>query len=280
MARELWRSVKNCDRIVHGEKSRKQEVFYRMRANLFGVGIDALGMEETVAHVAGLVSTNRPAWVMTLNPEYLYRARFDHRLLDLARRADLVTADGEGIVWACRVAGCPVPERVTGIDLMLGLLERASAAGWSVYFFGAGPGVAAAAAEKAHREYPGLRIAGSRHGYFQEDEERGIAREIRDSAPDLLFVALGAPKQEIWIDRYLEKTGAGVAIGVGGSFDVLAGKVARAPRWIRRMRLEWLARLLRQPSRWRRQMILPLFVWAVIKEYKLKKTRQDSQGNN
>lgn len=256
---------------MHGKKSKKQEVFYRMRANLFGVGIDALGMEETVAHVAGLVGSNRPAWVMTLNPEYLYQCRFDPRLLDLARRADLVTADGEGIVWACRVAGCPVPERVTGIDLMLKLLEKASSAGWSVYFFGAAPGVAAAAAEKARQEYPGLKIAGSRHGYFQEHEESRIAREIKETAPDLLFVALGAPKQEMWIDEYLGEIDAGVAIGVGGSFDVLAGKVARAPHWIRRLRLEWLTRLLRQPSRWRRQMVLPLFVWAVIKEYKLGK---------
>jgi len=242
-----------------------------MRVNLLGVGIDALSMEDTVARVAGLIRDNRPARVMTLNPEYLYQAQFDRGLLDLARRADLVTADGEGIVWACRVAGCPVPERVTGIDLMMRLLEKASLSGWSVYLFGAAPGVADAAAEKILRDYPGLKIAGSRHGYFQADEESGIAREIQKTGPDLLFVALGAPKQEIWIDRYLEKTGAGVAIGVGGSFDVLAGKVRRAPRWVRRLRLEWLARLLRQPARWRRQMVLPLFAWTVIKRYKLKR---------
>lgn len=246
-----------------------------MRVNLLGVDIDALSMEETVERVAGLIRNNRPSRVMTLNPEYLYRAQFDRELLDLARRADLVTADGEGIVWACRVSGCPVPERVTGIDLLLRLLERASSSGWSVYLFGAAPGVAAAAAERIRRDYPGLKIAGCRHGYFQADEESRIAQEIKKTRPDLLFVALGAPKQEIWIDCYLEKTGARVAIGVGGSFDVLAGRVRRAPRWVRRLRLEWLARLLRQPSRWRRQMILPLFAWAVIKEYKLKKNTRN-----
>lgn len=242
-----------------------------MRVNLLGVEIDALSMEETVERVAGLIRNYRPFRVMTLNPEYLYQAQFDRELLDLARRADLVTADGEGIVWACRVAGCPVPERVTGIDLMLRLLERASLSGWSVYLLGAAPGVAAAAAERLCRDYPGLRVAGSRHGYFQADEESRIVQEIKKTRPDLLFVALGAPKQEIWIDRRLEETGASVAIGVGGSFDVLAGRVRRAPRWVRHLRLEWLARLFRQPSRWRRQMVLPLFAWTVIKKYKLKR---------
>lgn len=242
-----------------------------MRVNLLGVEIDALSMEETVERVAGLIRNYRPFRVMTLNPEYLYQAQFDRELLDLARRADLVTADGEGIVWACRVAGCPVPERVTGIDLMLRLLERASLSGWSVYLLGAAPGVAAAAAERLCRDYPGLRVAGSRHGYFQADEESRIVQEIKKTRPDLLFVALGAPKQEIWIDRCLEETGASVAIGVGGSFDVLAGRVRRAPRWVRHLRLEWLARLFRQPSRWRRQMVLPLFAWTVIKKYKLKR---------
>ncbi len=244
-----------------------------MRVNLLGVDIDALSMEETVERIAGLICHQRPARVMTLNPEYLYQAQFNGELLDLARRADLVTADGEGIVWACRMAGRPVPGRVTGIDLMLRLLERASLSGWSVYLFGAAPGVADAAAERIRGDYPGLRVAGCRNGYFREGEESGIAREIGRDKPDLLFVALGAPKQEIWIDRYLEKTGAGVAIGVGGSFDVLAGKVRRAPGWVRSLRLEWLARLLRQPSRWRRQLVLPLFAWAVIKKYKLKKIK-------
>lgn len=244
-----------------------------MRVNLLGADIDALSMEQTVERVAGLIKNYRPFRVMTLNPEYLYQAQFDRELLDLARRADIVTADGEGIVWACRVAGSPVPERVTGIDLMVRLVEKASLSGWSVYFLGAAPGVAAEAADRLCRDYPGLRVAGSHHGYFQEDEESRVVQEIKKTRPDLLFVALGAPRQEIWIDRHQRNTGASVAIGVGGSFDVLAGRVQRAPGWIRRLRLEWLARLLRQPSRWRRQMVLPLFAWTVIKRYKLKRIR-------
>jgi N-acetylglucosaminyldiphosphoundecaprenol N-acetyl-beta-D-mannosaminyltransferase len=246
-----------------------------MRVSLLGAGIDALGIEETVEQVAALIGTGRQSRVMTLNPEFLYRAQSDGELLDLVKRADLVTPDGEGIVWACRIAGRPVPERVTGIDLMMRLVEKAAAEGWRVYLLGAAPGVAEEAAERLSRLYPGLQVAGCRHGYFQEDEGYKVAEEISKARPDLLFAALGAPKQEIWIDRYLEKSGATVAIGVGGSLDVLAGRVRRAPRWVRRLRLEWLYRLLSNPSRWRRQLVLPLFAWLVIREYKLKRIRQD-----
>lgn len=242
-----------------------------MRVNLLGAGIDALGMEESVEQVAGFVRNGQPRRIMTLNPEFLYRAQFERELLDLVKRADLVTPDGVGIVWACRIAGSPVPERVTGIDLMLRLVEKAAAEGWRVYLLGGAPGVADEAAEKLRMVYPNLRVAGSHHGYFQENEGIKVAGEINKTKPDLLFVALGAPKQEKWIDRYLEKTGAAVAVGVGGSLDVLAGRVRRAPRWVRRLRLEWLYRLFREPSRWRRQLVLPLFAWMVIKEYKLKK---------
>jgi len=241
-----------------------------MRVNLLGAEIDALSMDDVVERAAALVRDYRPYRIMTLNPEFLYRAQSDQELLELCRRADIVTADGVGIVWACRVAGQPVPERVTGIDLMLRLAERAAAENWSVYLFGAAPGVAAEAADRLSRDFPGLRIAGARHGYFQEDEEDRIADDIKKVRPDLLFVALGAPKQEIWIDRNFGKFGAGVAVGVGGSFDVLAGRVRRAPRWVRQLHLEWLSRLLLDPTRWRRQLILPLFAWTVIKEYKLK----------
>lgn len=246
-----------------------------MRVSLLGASIDALSTQETVERVAGFVREGRPRRVMTLNPEFLYRAQSAGELLDLVKRADLVTPDGEGIVWACRMAGRPVPERVTGIDLMLRLVEKAAAEGWRVYFLGAAPEVADEAAEKLRRLYPGLRIAGCRHGYFQEDEGYKVAEEISKARPDFLFAALGAPKQEIWIDRHLEKSGATVAVGVGGSLDVLAGRAKRAPHWVRRLRLEWLYRLLREPSRWRRQLVLPLFAWLVIKEYKLKRIRQD-----
>lgn len=240
-----------------------------MKVALLGASIDALTMEETVERVAQFVKSGRPHRVVTLNPEFLCRAQFDGRLLELVNRADLVTPDGVGIVWACRVAGSPVPERVAGIDLMLRLAERAAAEGWRVFLLGAAPGVAEEAAASLRRRFPGLQVAGCHHGYFGEDEGARVAGLVRLSRADLVFVAMGAPRQERWIDKHLEETGAAAAVGVGGSFDVIAGRVKRAPGWARRLHLEWLARLLRQPSRWRRQLVLPLFVWMVIKKYKL-----------
>lgn len=243
-----------------------------MKVNLLGADIDALSMEETVERVAGFIRSGRPHRIITLNPEFLYRAQFESRLMDLAKRADLVTPDGVGIVWACRVAGNPVPERVTGIDLMLRLVERAAVEGWRIFLLGAAPGVAEEAARKFCLDYPELRVAGVHHGYFKENEESEVVRAVREAHADLFLVALGAPKQELWIDRYLEETGAAAALGVGGSFDVVAGRVRRAPRWVRRLHLEWLSRLLKEPSRWRRQMVLPLFAWMVIKKYKLRRS--------
>jgi len=242
-----------------------------MKVNLLGISIDALNLEETVDRVAEFIKTGRPHRIITINPEFLYRVQFDSELRDLVKRAHLVTPDGVGIVWACRLAGNPVPERVTGIDLMLRLAARAARESWRVFLLGGIPGVAREAADRLSLKHPGLQIAGVHHGYFSADEEEKVAMVVRESRPDLLFIALGAPKQEWWMDKYLEKTGAAVALGVGGSFDVVAGRVRRAPRWVRHLQLEWLFRLLNEPSRWRRQLVLPLFAWRVIREYKLKK---------
>mgnify|MGYP000866487518 CR=1 FL=1 len=240
-----------------------------MKAKLLGAHVDALTMEETVGRVSGFIKSGRPRRILTLNPEYLYRAQFDSELMRLLTRADLVTPDGVGIVWACRVAGNPVKGRITGIDLMLCLVEKAAAEGWSVYLLGAAPGVAENAVEKLRCAYPGLRVAGAHHGYFKEEEACRVAEAVRQAQPELLFVALGAPRQEIWIDRYLELTGATVAMGVGGSFDVIAGRARRAPGWVQRLHLEWLSRLLMNPSRWKRQLVLPCFACMVLRKYKL-----------
>ncbi len=241
-----------------------------MKVHLLGASVDALTMEETAGRVAGFIESGRPHRIITLNPEFLYRAQADRRLLELVHRADLVTPDGVGIVWACRMAGNPVPERVSGIDLMRRLLEMAAGAGWRVFLLGAAPGVAEEAVAGLVRCFPGLRVAGCHHGYFREAESAAVARMIRDARAQLVFAGMGAPRQEMWLDRYLEATGAAAALGVGGSFDVLAGRVQRAPAWVQRLHLEWLARLLQEPSRWRRQAVLPLFAWLVLKKYKLK----------
>ncbi|HBX23649.1 MAG TPA: glycosyltransferase [Desulfotomaculum sp.] len=239
-----------------------------MRVEILGAPVDRLTLGQAVDRVAELVNAGRPGRVITLNPEYLYRAvTEDKTLMKLVNRADLVTADGEGIVWAGRVAGTPFPERVTGIDLMLASVQRAAQEGWPVFLLGAAPGVAEEAAENLRRQHPGLQMAGTYHGYFKQEEEAAVAERIRDAAPRLLFAALGAPKQERWIDQYIESIGPVVAMGVGGSFDVLAGRVTRAPRWMQQLRIEWLGRLVMEPSRWRRILVLPRFAWLVQRNY-------------
>ncbi|SFH07123.1 N-acetylmannosaminyltransferase [Desulfotomaculum arcticum] len=241
-----------------------------MKAKLLGADIDRLTMDQAIKAITALVRVGKPCRVITLNPEYLYQAvTADSSLLELVRKADLVTADGEGIVWAGRVAGTPFPERVTGIDLMLRLMPKATAEGWRVYLLGSAPGVAEEAAENLRRMHPGLQMAGTHHGYFQPAEEAAVVAEIKQAVPQLLFVALGAPKQEIWIDKYIDEIGPVMAMGVGGSLDVIAGRVTRAPRWMQRLKIEWLGRLVMAPSRWRRMMVLPKFAWLVFKKYRL-----------
>lgn len=240
------------------------------KITLLGVRIDAVTVDEAVDCAADLVTKGRPSQIITMNPEYLYRAQREPSLLDVAKRAALVTADGVGIVWAAARAGQPVPERVTGIDLMQRLLERAAIEGWSVFFLGAQPGVAEDAARRAQADRPGLRVCGTHHGYFDIEEDAAVVAAVRAAAPHVLFCGLGAPKQELWAARRLSDLRVPVVMGVGGSLDVLAGKVQRAPQWLVRLHLEWLGRLVREPRRWRRQLVLPKFAWLVLNTYAFK----------
>ncbi|MQL51535.1 WecB/TagA/CpsF family glycosyltransferase [Desulfofundulus thermobenzoicus] len=232
-----------------------------MQINLLGARVDVVDLAGAVERIAGFVQSGIPHQVVTLNPEILYRAQREPALLSLINGADLVTADGVGVVWAAKVAGTPLPERVTGIDLMLALVARAAAEGWRVFLLGASPGVAEEAARRLQEKHPGLLVAGTMHGYFPPAGEPEVVEMIRTARPHLLFVGLGAPKQEQFIARYKQALGVSAAMGVGGSFDVIAGKVARAPAWMRRMHLEWLGRLIREPRRFKRMLVLPRFAW-------------------
>lgn len=241
-----------------------------MKVNLLGAGIDGLTIEECTHRIGEFIERGAPRFVVTLNPELLYQAQFHPELLSMIDRADLVTPDGVGIVWACRVKGEPVPGRVTGIDLMLGLLQRAAVSGWRVFLLGSAPGVAEDAAYNIVEKYPGVNVVGSHHGYFTPENEPELIEAIRKARPHLLFVALGAPRQEQWIYAHRERLGVPVAMGIGGSLDVLAGRVPRAPEWMQALHVEWLGRLLRQPSRWKRMMVLPKFAFMVLSKYKLR----------
>ena len=197
--------------------------------------------------------------VCTVNPEFVVDAMRDLSFAQVLRRADLRVADGVGILWAARMQGFRLPERITGSDGIYRICDRAAEEGWRVFFLGAAPGVAARAAKSLSDRYPGLVIAGAYAGSPQDRDWPIILRTLRAASPDVLLVAFGHPRQDMWIDRHRADLPVGVAIGVGGAFDFVAGVTARAPLWIRRLGLEWMHRLAKEPWRWRRMSKLPVF---------------------
>lgn len=238
------------------------------RSRVLGFGIDRVTLPEAVARVRDLIE--RPTdtglnLVATVNPEMLMLAERDAGLAAALHGAGLIVADGIGVVWAARRLGEPVPERVTGVALADALLHEAVAHGWRVYLLGAKPGVAQAAAMRMQAAVPGLQIVGTRDGYFSPEDAGQIAAEVAAAQPDLVFVAMGAGRQEKWIWHNRQLFVRGVALGLGGYLDIWSGQTARAPGWMQRLGLEWLYRLIREPSRWRRQLVLPAFVWRVLR---------------
>ncbi|MGI6345007.1 MAG: WecB/TagA/CpsF family glycosyltransferase [Bacillota bacterium] len=234
------------------------------RVKILGTAVDVLTMESAVQRIAAMVEQGSSAQVVTANAEILYMAQRDPALYLVLHDAGLVTADGMGVVLASRILGRPLPERVAGCDLVYALAGHGAKIGWNFYLLGAKPEVVEAAVQQLRQLYPLIQIVGWHHGYFSADETSALLAEIKASKPDILLVAMGAPKQDIWLHENLSKTGAAVGIGVGGSFDILAGTAERAPLWMQRAGLEWLFRLLKEPSRIGRMLALPRFVWSVL----------------
>ncbi|HEU4964930.1 MAG TPA: WecB/TagA/CpsF family glycosyltransferase [Bacilli bacterium] len=236
------------------------------KVNILGVPFSTLSFEETLRILTeNLSGGERPLHIITANPEIVMMARTNDTIRTLLHEADLVTPDGIGAVWASQYYGHKLRDRVTGMELSGGLIEYAAAHNLSVYLLGATPPSNSKAVENLRTKYPHLRITGH-HGYFQSDEEPYIAEHVRTFKPDLLLVGLGMPRQELFIQTYKEQIGAKVLIGIGGVIDIFAGTVKRAPRIWQKARLEWLYRLLSQPSRWRRQLVLPQFVMTVLRD--------------
>ena len=233
------------------------------QVNILGVNVDAVTMAEAVAHVTAAMDVRANVMIATANAEMIMRATHDEELRDILNAAALVVPDGAGTVWAARHLGHAMPERVAGYDLAQELLRRAPAEGRRIYFFGAAPGVAEKAKEKAEQLYPGIEIVGVRNGFFSPADNAAIITEIKAAHPDLLLVALGVPKQEKWIAAHLTALDVPAAIGVGGTLDVMAGVMKRAPYWMQKAKLEWLFRGLMQPKRAGRLLALPKFVLKV-----------------
>lgn len=235
--------------------------------DILGFNVGALTQAGFLEQVGEWITSpaRRTHRVVTLNAEMAQLGLQDPGLAGAIRGADLVVADGAGVVWAARHRGTPLPARLPGVELVSAVAERASIMGWSLYLLGAKPGVADEAGRNLCARYPGLRIAGVQHGYFDAAEEEQVVRRIRDAGPDVLFAGLGAPRQETWLASRAGELNVPVAMGVGGSFDVISGRVARAPGWLQRLGFEWLYRLGKDPRRWRRYLALPRFTWSVLK---------------
>lgn len=240
----------------------------RKMTQILDVPFDALTMTEAVEKVMGFLADDKQHYICTPNPEIVMEAQQDKELMKILREADLVVPDGIGVVWASRYSEILLTERVAGYDLTQNIFSRIAGKNETVYFFGGAPGVASTAARQMKKVYPGLKIVGGHNGYFDAEEEKKIIADIKRLSPSILLVGLGAPKQEKWIYEHLEEVGAKVAIGVGGSFDVMAGNVKRAPKLFRKLGLEWFYRLITQPTRWRRMMRLPKFALTVLRKQK------------
>src|SRR6266545_2820311 len=221
----------------------------RRRIGILGVAVDDLTEEEALERIAGLIAAGGPHQVVTVNPEFIMEARRNSASRRVLAAADMATADGFGLLLVARWRGMPFRGRVTGVALVERLAALAAARGWSLFLLGAAPGVAERAAEALRRAQPAMRA------------------RIAAARPDVLLVAYGHPAQDLWIARNQPLLRVPVAIGSGGTFDYLAGVAPRAPAWVRRLGLEWLYRLLRQPRRWRRILVaVPLFLWAALRE--------------
>lgn len=237
-----------------------------MRHNVLGVEIDAITEAEALERITQFVHEGGPHQVVTANPEILDNATRNLPLHYLIRRAALVTADGQGVLLAGRILGTPFPARVTGIDLAEALCRESAERNLSLYFLGAEPGVVDEAAAKMRQAYPGVKIVGTHHGYFRNEGPAEVLADIMRTRPDVLLVGMGSPYQEEFINEFLAKVGVPVGIGVGGSFDVLSGRVERAPEIFIRLRLEWLYRIASDRKRWKRALALPRFVLKVLRQ--------------
>lgn len=236
----------------------------RKTVDILGIPVDAITMKDAVEKAGRFVGEDGAHAIYTPNAEIIMAAQRDSELKEILKKADMLVADGAGVVLASKILGRPVPEKVSGVDLVKEIFRAYAADGLSCYLFGAKPGVAQEAADRIKAEYPGLVIAGLHDGYFTKEEETGIIDDINRSSPDILLVALGAPKQEKWIFEHLDMINARVCIGVGGTIDILSGRVPLCPEFLRKNGFEWLYRLYKEPRRARRMLDIPRFMLRVL----------------
>ena len=232
--------------------------------HILGVRIDDVTFEETIATIQNYIQTGGFHQIVTVNPEFVMAAQTNEEFRDTINHSDLSLPDGIGIWWASRRMGTPVRQRVPGVDLVWRLAQLAHESGCRIFLLGAMPGVAERAAGKMTRAFPCAQFVGTFSGSPHSDQAEDILARVHAARPHILLVAFGAPTQDLWIARYAGQLAVPVCVGVGGSFDYIAGEQPMAPPFLRKVGLEWMFRLLTQPWRWRRMLALPRFAWQVL----------------
>lgn len=233
---------------------------------ILGCRLDAIDADEATRRILDLAQGDAPAQVVTLGTEMVVHAQRDDSFRRIVNSCALSLCDTAGLLAVARARGAPLHERVTGVELVEHICAGTAARGIGVFLLGGASGVALKAAAVLQARYPGLRISGTRNGYFSDTDAGEVAAEVRASGARVIFAGLGFPRQEEWLATYLPQTGCGVGIGIGGSLDVISGNVRRAPAFWRQVHLEWFYRLAREPRRWRRQLALPYFVMLVARD--------------
>ncbi|MBR6523504.1 MAG: WecB/TagA/CpsF family glycosyltransferase [Clostridia bacterium] len=232
--------------------------------DILGVKFSCLGVDGSADYIMSMLEEDGFHYVFTPNSEMVMAAVKDKEFEDVLNSANLLTADGIGIIYASKILSRPIAQRASGYDISLKIMEKAASSGKTFYLFGAAPGVADKAKEVLETKYAGIKIVGTHDGYFDAQEEIRIIEDINEKTPDILFVCLGCPKQEKWIFENRKKLNAKVAMGLGGCLDVYAGNVKRAPDIYIKLGLEWFYRLMKEPKRFFRMLALPKFMLKVI----------------
>lgn len=239
------------------------------RIDFMGCPIDALDMEQTIARIERWVGEKVPRQHVVVNVAKVVEMRNDDHLRDIIASCDMINVDGMPIVWASKLLGSPLPCRVAGVDLFQNLIQVCAEKGYRPFFFGAEEWVVKQVVDTYRTKYPALEVAGFRNGYYAPEEEESIAKMICDSKADMLFVAFSSPKKEKFLNRWMPVMNVPFCMGVGGSFDIVAGKTKRAPEWMQQSGLEWFYRILQEPRRmWLRYAKTnPVFIWMVAREW-------------
>lgn len=238
------------------------------RIKFFGIYLDIITMDETIEQISKIINNREIVQHVVVNVAKLVYAQKDEKLKNIINSCRLINVDGAGIILGAKLLGINIPERVAGIDLMEKLIEYSSKNSYKIYFFGAKEEVISKVVEIYQKKYPDIKIAGYRNGYYSEQEEELIVKDIKESKADILFVAMGSPKKEMFLNKYVEEMQVPFVMGVGGSFDVVAGKTKRAPALMQKFGFEWLYRLFQEPGRmWKRYLYTNIeFLFLILKE--------------